>query len=161
VTIWSEDWRSADDRVRSAESAILALGTAPVRGGDYDAWDLEIRAGLLGFARLRHTVEEHGAGRQLVRFRLTPRPTVFGLLLPVLLALPMVGAIAGGARVAALTLACLGAAALLLAVRELSIAMALALHGARLGDDGDSMHVLLERVSIASDAAPRLPGSLA
>jgi hypothetical protein len=53
-------------------------------GGDWDRWDLQVRGGLLGVARLRIGIEEHGAGRQLVRVRswpYAPRAGVlFGLL---------------------------------------------------------------------------------
>src|SRR6185436_3681163 len=46
---------------------------APIfRGDTWDQWDLHLRAGLLGGARLRMGLEEHGGGRQLVRTRITP-----------------------------------------------------------------------------------------
>ena len=44
-----------------------------VRGGDTDRWDIQVRLGPLGSARLRVAVEEHGQGRQLVRYRVWPR----------------------------------------------------------------------------------------
>ena len=44
-----------------------------VRGGDIDRWDIQVRLGPLGSARLRVAVEEHGQGRQLVRYRVWPR----------------------------------------------------------------------------------------
>ena len=53
------------------------------RGGDYDDWDLEVRGGLLGGARLRLGVEEHGAGKQMLRFRAWMR---LSLAVPVLTA---------------------------------------------------------------------------
>ena len=42
------------------------------RGGDFDRWDLEIRDGPLGSARLLLSVEELGGGAQLVRYRCWP-----------------------------------------------------------------------------------------
>src|SRR5262249_47526707 len=48
------------------------MGAAVARGGDYDRWDLEVRGGLMGRARLLLAIEEHGAGRQYVRMRLWP-----------------------------------------------------------------------------------------
>ena len=54
------------------------------RGGEYDRWDLEVRAGLLGFARLLMAVEDHGAGNQFVRVRLWPKCSLLELLLPIL-----------------------------------------------------------------------------
>ena len=53
-------------------SGVRQEGIGGARGGDYDHWDLEVRGGLLGAARLLTTIEEHGAGKQLVRFRLWP-----------------------------------------------------------------------------------------
>src|SRR5205085_11988279 len=41
-------------------------------GGAYDRWEFEVRGGLLGSVRLRAAIEEHGAGRQLVRYRAWP-----------------------------------------------------------------------------------------
>ena len=146
VTVWSEQWRPHADRVGSAESAIRALGNAPRRGGDYDGWDLEIRAGLLGAARVRHVVEEHGEGRQLVRFRVAPRLSPAGIALPALFALLALAAAESGAVSVALVVGGLAAGALLLAVREVSIATALALHGAERCGEEDDGRVLLERI---------------
>ncbi len=72
-TIWSETWRSPEDRLADLEAAILELAVRPARGGDYDAWDLEIPGGVLGTVRLVMAIEEHGGGRQLVRLRAWPR----------------------------------------------------------------------------------------
>jgi hypothetical protein len=44
-----------------------------VRGGGTDRWDIQVRLGPLGSARLRVAAEEHGHGRQLVRYRVWPR----------------------------------------------------------------------------------------
>ena len=48
-------------------------------GGDFDDWDFEVRGGLFASARLLSTVEEHGGGRQMVRFRAWPRLSAFAL----------------------------------------------------------------------------------
>ena len=42
-------------------------------GGDFERWDLHVRGGMLGPMRMRMAVEEHGAGRQLLRIRSWPR----------------------------------------------------------------------------------------
>ena len=68
-------------RLQAIEETLRAEGTAGTRGGDYDRWDLEVRGGLFGAARLLATTEEHGAGRQLVRFRLWPTCSVKGVVL--------------------------------------------------------------------------------
>jgi hypothetical protein len=51
-----------------------------ITGGNYDAWDLELRGGLFGSARLLMATEEHGGGRQMMRFRLWPKWSRFALL---------------------------------------------------------------------------------
>jgi GT2 family glycosyltransferase len=71
-TSWSEDWRSTEDRVRALAQALRAGGSVIRSGGDWDRWDLMVRGGLLGSARVRMGIEEHGAGRQLVRVRAWP-----------------------------------------------------------------------------------------
>jgi len=67
--IWSENWQAPDKWLQSIKTNIVKLGAIVKRGGDFDHWDLEIRGGLFGAVRSQMTVEEHGAGKQLVRFR--------------------------------------------------------------------------------------------
>ena len=54
------------------EAVLRDMGASVSRGGDFDRWDLQVRAGLLGAARLLLVIEEHGQGRQYVRMRLWP-----------------------------------------------------------------------------------------
>lgn len=65
--VWSETWRAPEAWVEAFESALRAGGLVVRRGGATDRWDLELRGGLQGSLRARFAVEEHGAGRQLVR----------------------------------------------------------------------------------------------
>ena len=51
-----------------------------------------MRGGLLGNARLRMVVEEHGGGKQLVRFRTWPKYSATGVCLTLLLAVLAFGA---------------------------------------------------------------------
>ncbi len=74
VSIWSETWRSTEDWVGGIEQRLQDAGVVVKRGGDFDRWDLEVRGGLLGSARMLHAVEEHGSGRQMARFRVWPKP---------------------------------------------------------------------------------------
>src|SRR5439155_921310 len=73
--IWCEQWRAPGERLQSIEAALRAEGLSVFRGGDFDRWDLEVQGSMFGKARLRTAVEEHGLGRQLVRFRIWPRPS--------------------------------------------------------------------------------------
>jgi GT2 family glycosyltransferase len=126
VALWSEHWRPHPGWLRELESALGAT-RALVRPGDsYSAWDLSVGCGPLGRARVLMAVEEHGRGRQYVRFRIWPH----------LRCLPLAGAIALLASLAAHDAAWLaggalgGAALLVLAagLRDAGAAQAEILH---------------------------------
>src|SRR5690606_25335974 len=70
---WSEWWRPAHAWLGALEAELRAQGLLVLRGGAFDDWDLEVRAGRAGALRLRMALEEHGRGRQLVRVRTWPR----------------------------------------------------------------------------------------
>lgn len=72
-TIWSETWRFPEQALSSICSTLRRDGAVVVSGSPYDRWDIEVRGGLLGGARLLMTVEEHGAKKQLFRFRCWPK----------------------------------------------------------------------------------------
>jgi hypothetical protein len=55
------------------ENVLRSSKLVVYRGSDFDRWDLEVRGGLLGGARLLTGVEEHGAGKQLVRVKIWSR----------------------------------------------------------------------------------------
>jgi hypothetical protein len=78
-TIWSERWQALENRLEAIEAALREQGAVVIRGGDFDRWDLEVRGGLFGVLRTRMAIEEHGAGKQLVRIRLWPRFSALGL----------------------------------------------------------------------------------
>lgn len=107
-TVWSEDWRAIDTWLGEVEQTLRASGAAVLRGGDFDSWDLEIRGGLLGWARLQAGIEEHGAGRQLVRFRIWPQLASAGTVLILLFAALSLAAAIDDSWAAAAILAVLG-----------------------------------------------------
>jgi hypothetical protein len=72
IELWSEQWHSAEEWLASLEQALSAQSAVATRGGAFDRWDLQIRGGLLGGVRIRLAVEEHGAGKQLLRWRVWP-----------------------------------------------------------------------------------------
>jgi glycosyltransferase involved in cell wall biosynthesis len=72
LCFWSEQWQGTEDRVRATVQALVREGAVVRSGGDWDSWDVQVRGGMLGAARLRLAIEEHGAGRQLVRIRSWP-----------------------------------------------------------------------------------------
>jgi glycosyltransferase involved in cell wall biosynthesis len=85
--IWSENWKVPDKLIQSIKAAIIKQGVAVKQGGDFDRWDLEIRGGLFGAVRLQMAVEEHGAGKQLVRFHTWTIVSPTTLLIVILFAL--------------------------------------------------------------------------
>ncbi|MGH7538705.1 MAG: glycosyltransferase [Gemmatimonadales bacterium] len=83
---WCERWREPGERLNTLQSALRETGAAVLRGGDFERWDLQVRGGALGSARLLMAVEEHGGGRQLVRIRWWPSLSPAGPALALLLA---------------------------------------------------------------------------
>ncbi|HEY5913335.1 MAG TPA: glycosyltransferase [Verrucomicrobiae bacterium] len=87
IDIWSDgNWRSASQRLADLEETLRASGAAVRRGGEFDRWDLEVRGGLLGTARLLMLLEEHGEGKQYVRIRLWPEAVPLAMALAALFA---------------------------------------------------------------------------
>jgi O-antigen biosynthesis protein len=60
-----------------------------------------VRGSIFGAARVRMAVEEHGLGRQLVRFRVWPRPSMPMVVFCALTAVLSIAAIRDGAWAAA------------------------------------------------------------
>jgi GT2 family glycosyltransferase len=90
--IWTEHWRPPEEWLAAIEAGLRSNRATVLRGGHYDSWDLEVRGGFLGSARLRALIEEHGGGRQLLRLRSRPRLSMSGFAAPALLALLSVSA---------------------------------------------------------------------
>ena len=129
---WSERWQAAEARLRAAEATLLARRFVVVRGGEYDSWDLHVRGGILGGARIRVLAEEHGAGHQLVRFRAWPWAAPAGVALAVTFATLSILAAASSAPAAAVVLAVI---ALVLSLR-IALDCGTGMAGALLGRTG-------------------------
>jgi GT2 family glycosyltransferase/membrane protein implicated in regulation of membrane protease activity len=115
-TIWSETWQAPAIWLTSLESSFKTQSSDVRRGGDYDRWDLQVRGGSLGAARVRVAVEEHGQGRQLLRHRLWPRLSPVAVaVVAVLAVLALLAAIGGPWYVSAI----LGGLAVAVAFRML------------------------------------------
>jgi glycosyltransferase involved in cell wall biosynthesis len=121
-SIWDERWRSADQRLKRIEQDLRADGCVVLHGSAFDRWDLEVRGGMLGVARLRIAVEEHGAGRQLVRFGVWPKYSRLGLGVVTACAALAIGAAIAGVTVAAAVLAAVATVIGLSAVRDAATA---------------------------------------
>ncbi|MGE5617365.1 MAG: glycosyltransferase, partial [Candidatus Woesearchaeota archaeon] len=113
ASFWSEEWHSTEDRVRAIGRALQADGSVVRSGGDWDRWDLQVRGGLLGGARLRIAIEEHGGGRQLLRLRSWPYSSRIVVLLGTLVLGLAAAAAMGHALRSAIILAAVAALAFL------------------------------------------------
>src|SRR5207249_5327910 len=116
ASVWSEQWQEQEQRLHAMEAGLRADGASVLRGGRHARWDLEVRGGFFGAARLLMGVEEHPGGKQLIRLRWWPYLPVRGPLLTLLFAGLTFGATRDHAWVAA---AVLGVGALLFAWRTL------------------------------------------
>jgi O-antigen biosynthesis protein len=116
--VWSERWRSPESRLSALEQSLRAAGVSVLSGREFDRWDLAVRGSALALTRIRMGIEEHGAGRQLVRFRVLPRPSHAALSLLVIFLFAAVLSASDGAVLAAATLAAAAAAVLLTAGLE-------------------------------------------
>ncbi len=73
LSVWSEHWKSAEDRLRDLEIVLRQRHAVVSRGGDFDRWDLRVQTGFSSLVQVFMTIEEHGGGKQLVRFRCRPQ----------------------------------------------------------------------------------------
>ena len=94
--LWSESWRDPSVWLSIVEENVRSTYSAVRRGGDFDRWDIEARIGVFTAVRALLGVEEHGAGRQLIRIRLWPRATRFARLAASMLAVALTAS--AGAR---------------------------------------------------------------
>jgi GT2 family glycosyltransferase len=115
---WNNEWQPTREWLRTVERRLADSGVAFVRGGHYDRCDLRVRGGMLAYARLRHVIEEHGAGRQLARIRVMPTLSRTAIAVIGGLAALGVAAAADSARVAAAAILVMTSIAIALAFRE-------------------------------------------
>jgi GT2 family glycosyltransferase len=114
ICVWSERWRSGEERLSEIESRLRAGGAVVTSGGEGDRWEHEVRGGSLSSGRLRMCLEEHGAGRQLARFRLYPHMSRIAATAGVVLGL---FAVAAAATASVMALIVLAASAIALGAR--------------------------------------------
>jgi len=116
TSIWTEHRQEPDQRLKEMEEGLRAEGACVLRGGRHDRWDLEVRGGFFGAARLLLGVEEHPGGHQMLRLRWWPDVPARGPLLTLAFALLTRSALHDQAWVAA---GVLGAGALFFLWRTL------------------------------------------
>jgi GT2 family glycosyltransferase len=113
IALWSERWRAPQEWLGELERSLRRTRALVREGGDFDRWDLSVIGGPFGRARALMAVEEHGRGRQYLRFRVWPaiRRLPFLLLVAGLAAAALVdGAWLAGAALGTAAVGLLGAA---------------------------------------------------
>lgn len=158
---WTERWHSPKVRLQAVGRVLLAGGIPVIRGGDYDRWELEVRGGALGSARLRMAIEEHGGGRQLARFRVWPRVSMLAILLVAVFALLAALAAASDAWAAAALLGAIGLGAIVVTAKDCATATGATLRAIERLRAGDPPLDAVEAgVTASAEASPaRLGGS--
>jgi hypothetical protein len=131
AAIWSERWQAPADRLAALLNTLRAAGADVVLGDAFDPWDIEVRGGLLAASRVLLVAEEHGAGKQLVRFRMWPRWSRVGVAVMILFALLAAGAAVDHAWVACTMLAAIAALLAARMAHESSAATAAMVHAVR------------------------------
>ena len=122
--LWSEEWRAPEEWLGQIERDLIASGSAVGRGGEFDRWDLQVCGGMLGRVRTLTAVEEHGAGKQLMRVRSWPSATPLALGVIAVLAVAALVTALGGAAGAAGVIASIALALTLATVAEIAAATA-------------------------------------
>ena len=157
TAVWSEAWRSAEDRLSALERRLVAAAGAVKAGGEYDRWDLEVRGGPLGAVRLLLALEEHGAGKQLARFRSWPRWSRTGLAALALALGVATAAALDGAWIAAAVFATAATALAARAVLDAATATAHALAALEDAQPHESLAAALQRQVRLRAGAPVRP----
>jgi GT2 family glycosyltransferase len=121
-TLWSEQWRTPEAWLQSLAERLRQRRVPVLTGGEFDTWDLELHGGLLGGVRTLMALEEHGAGRQLLRFRVWPKLALPGTVLTALSGVLAIAAVLDGAWIVAAVLALGGGALLARALQEYAVA---------------------------------------
>jgi GT2 family glycosyltransferase len=151
IALWSEHWRSATWWLENCEEKLRAQGSVVRRGGDLDTWDLEVRSALFSRVRIRSAVEEHGAGKQLVRFRILPTWSLMHWAVPIMLISVAVAAALNQAPAVSIIIGLLAALLAARIFQESAVATGVALRALRLMKEGLEEHVLSQpEISIPS-----------
>jgi len=137
TTIWSERWASQDERLLFLERLLRAEHACVLCGDAHDGWDLEVRGGILGAARLLVGVEDHPGGKQLMRLRWWPKVPRRGPILALGLGVLTFAAVQAHAWLPAVLLGLAALLPLLHIVEQCMAAMATLQRAVGLLRDGD------------------------
>lgn len=98
---WNETWEDPYLRLARIHGSLASAGGTVLHGGAYNRFELEVRRGAFGAARLVMAVEDHGSGTQYFRFRSWPRASPLAVALAAaLIALSVAAGLDGALAVA-------------------------------------------------------------
>jgi O-antigen biosynthesis protein len=79
---WSEEWKSSEEWLTLIENNLKDLKARIKRGNDFDNWDIQVKNGLFSKGRGLLVIEEHGAGKQYLKFKCTVHSSVKRFVFP-------------------------------------------------------------------------------
>ncbi|MBC6491730.1 glycosyltransferase [Flavihumibacter stibioxidans] len=79
--LWHEKWRSSEDWLTLVEQDLLDKKVRIRRSGQFDEWDLQASCGLFAGGRGMLVIEEHGQGKQMLKFKTWAHLNTFGLVI--------------------------------------------------------------------------------
>ncbi|WP_461126743.1 glycosyltransferase [Spirosoma aerophilum] len=96
LTKWSETWYSTEEWLTTMEKTLLESSVRIRPGGTFDKWDLQIGGGFSSVVRGVLVIEEHGAGKQLLRFKCwTKYSMASNIILAILVGLAALAVVSG------------------------------------------------------------------
>jgi O-antigen biosynthesis protein len=81
INVWCNNWIAPEQRLEMIEADLKSENVCVERGDIYDRWDLLIKGGALGSAKLFMAAEDHNGGKQYLRFRIVPRISLTAICL--------------------------------------------------------------------------------
>jgi hypothetical protein len=123
-TLWFETWQDPVAMLGQISDKLKQNGSTSQAGNDVDVWDLEVRGGLFGSARMNMAVEEHGAGKQNFKFRIKPQLAPWGVIIAALFGVIALLSALDGAWLATLITAIFCAWLLTMGLRDSGVAIA-------------------------------------
>jgi GT2 family glycosyltransferase len=130
-SLWCEQWAETRTVPELLTERLRAEGVPVAHGGEYDVWDLEVRAGLFGRARAVTALEDHGGAARHLRIRAWPVGSVEASCATAVLAALAGAAVLDAAPAAAAMLAALASLIAARTAYECALAMAPIVRAAR------------------------------
>lgn len=123
-TLWFETWQDPIAMLGQIADKLKQNGSTSQAGNDVDVWDMEVRGGLFGSARINMAVEEHGAGKQNFKFRIKPQLAPWGVIIATLFGVIALLSALDGAWLATIITSIFGSWLLAMGLRDSGVAIA-------------------------------------